>query len=142
MFWSVAAYVQAQSQNQANAPKITRENIAMEMANMNRMITGGYPEKGASKSKILNATHLKIYEDKYNSYYSLPEIEKLTGFSREWFGKLMKVVGELRKCSTGIANAYVKLQLDKAEPMEKKYEDLQKAYKEIYEKPEKAKPAR
>ena len=89
---------------------------------------------------MISALALKEIENNYRSFYALPEIEKLTGYSREWFGNLLKIVQDLEKISME-ANKTVgnSKQVDKLEQLNKKYEELLKVYKQTYDKPQKAK---
>lgn len=140
IFCVMSVYGQAKPQPRSETPKLTRSVIETSLNSMSAMIINGYPEKGGSDSKVISSLLLSEYEGKYKFYHGLPEIEKLTENSREWFGKLLKIVGELNKCSININNAIVRLQTDRLETLKKQYEDLRKIYKETYENPEKIKP--
>ena len=142
-------YCQVKTLPQAQATKnedtkLTRASIEKNVKDMSNLIINGYTgvteKDGSENSKVLSSLLLKQYEDQYKIFYSLPEIEKMTGYSREWFGKLLKTVQELNKCSNEVNVAIVRLQPETIEPLKKKYDDLRKVYRETYEKPEKAKP--
>lgn len=137
---TVCAQSQVKAQPQTNEPKkITRAVVETSMREMSDLIINGYADKGKSDSRVISVSQLKIYEEKYKTYYNLPEIEKMTGNSREWFGKLYKLVQAMNKCSFDINDAVIKLQVDKIDGLKKQYADLQKAYKEVYDNPQKPK---
>ena len=144
MFCNMVVYGQAKPQSKTENPKLlTRADVEKTLSSMSELIINGYSDKGAAtNSKVISDLQLKEFEDKYKYFYNLPEIEKLTGNSREWFGKLLKIISELTKCSNEINNAIVRLKTDKIEPVKKRYESLQKVYKETFQNPEKAKPSR
>lgn len=126
--------------------KITRVSIEASMKDMSDLIINGYKsvaiKNDSDDSKVLSSLQLKQYEDQYNIFYSFPEIEKMTGYSREWYGKLLKIVQELNKCSSEINIAIIRLHPEKIEILKKKYDELRKIYKDTYQTPEKAKPGK
>jgi len=126
--------------SQHETPKLTREDVETTMKDMSDAIINGYPEKNKDGSRMISNLALKEIENTYKNFYALPEIEKLTGYSREWFGNLMKIVQELEKVSTEtnktVGNSK---QVDKFEQLNKKYEELLKVYKQTYDKPQKPK---
>jgi len=125
--------------SQQETPKLTRAEVEMTIREISEVIISVSPEKDEHGSTMISYEQFKVYEDIYKSYYNLPEIEKLTGYSREWYGAQLKIVTELYKCSFEINNAVVNVRLDKLEELNKKYEELRKDYKQIYNKPQKAK---
>lgn len=143
-FTCLPVYSQAKAPSQTTKnedTKWTRALIDKSIQDMSTLIINGYTG-GKDNAKILSSLQLKQFEDQYKIFYSLPEIEKTTGYSREWYGKLLKLVQEMGKCSSEMNVAIIRLQTSKIPALNKKYEDLQKTFKETYEKPEKAKPAR
>lgn len=126
--------------------KWTRALIDKSIQAMSSLIINGYTnvaeKSGADNAKVLSSLQLKQFEDQYKIFYSLPEIEKISGYSREWYGKLLKTVQELNKCSSEINLAIVRLQPEKLESLKKKYDDIRKVYKETSKDPEKAKPTK
>lgn len=127
-----------QHSNEENQ-KLTHADVAESLKVMSEAILNGYSEKNKNDSKVISREQLKIYEDVYKTYCNLPEIEKLTGYSREWYGKLLKIVQELEKVSAEINNAILNVHMDKLEQLNMKYEELLKFYKQTYGKPLKPK---
>ncbi len=137
MFSCMMAFGQASKED---TPKLTRADVVETMSEMSYAVINGYSEKDESGSKMISALALGEIEKIYKNFYELQEIERITGYSREWYGKLLKIVQELEKTSTEASNAVGNSQqVDKLEQLKKNYKELQKIYKQTYEKPQKAK---
>ena len=139
---SISVSAQQNTPDNKKESKITATTVRDSLAKMGQLIIAGYPDKKNSESTVIAQSILKNYETTLKSYYEYPEIEKLTFCSREWYGKLFKIVQEMGKCSAEMNVAIIRLQTDKIPTLNKKYEDLQKLYKEISEKPEKPKSSK
>jgi hypothetical protein len=111
--------------------RLSAATVENSLATMGNLIINGYPDKKNSESKVIAQSLLKNYETTLKSYYEHPDIEKATLYSREWYGKLFKLVQEMGKCSAEMNVAIIRLQSGKIPILKTRYENLQKSYKEI-----------